>query len=201
MKRTAILLLSLALIFSITACTKADNNSLTNLPKEYSYEDAVSDGLVVFKNSAITSGEAVWDDFLSAVNEGNEASVRLAYYYTLDDQSRYALEYYEDIKDDFPMLFVKDLTFDGSKYTIEGYEDGQMVSGTYTYLMKYEGVPTSENAVFNSYLYYVLVNDDTVTWEDIEQGMLSSQYGAAIDHYRVYSDLAFKCPFTIGPQE
>ena len=34
---------------------------------------------------------------------------------------------------------------------------------------------------------YVLTNDNTVTWEDIVNGMLSSQSGDAIDHYSVYT--------------
>ena len=34
---------------------------------------------------------------------------------------------------------------------------------------------------------YVLTNENTVTWEDIVNGMLSSQSGDAIDHYSVYT--------------
>ena len=199
MKKLLILIMTIALIITVTACTKTDENALSSLPDDYSYDDAVADGLVVFENSSITSGDDVWETFLETVNNGEKTTVRLAYYFTLDDRSEYALDYYEEIKDDFPILFVKDLTFDGSSYTIEGYEDGELISKTYAYLVKYEGEPTSETAVFNSYLYYVLVNDDTLTWEEIEQGLLSSQYGAAIDHYRVYSELSFKCPFTINP--
>mgnify|MGYP000918393669 CR=1 FL=1 len=58
--------------------------------------------------------------------------------------------------------------------------------------MKYEGRPSSETAVFSEYTYYVLVNDNTVSWDDIEHGMLSSRLGDWIDHFKVYSDLIMK---------
>lgn len=58
--------------------------------------------------------------------------------------------------------------------------------------MKYNGHPRSTSALFSEYTYYVLVNDNNVTWDDIKHGMLSSQSGAYIDHYRVYSDLIMK---------
>ena len=197
MKKLLIMIIAAALVFTSAACTKSDENALSNLPEDYSCEDAAADGLVVFENSSLTAGDDVWDAFLDATNSGEKTTVRLAYYYTLDDRSEYALYYYEDYTDDFPLFLVKDLSFDGSSYTLKGYEDGQLVSQTYAYLVKYEGVPTSQTAVFNTFLYYVLVNDDTVTWEEIELGLLSSQFGDEIDHYRVYSELAFKCPFTI----
>ncbi len=192
MKKALVLLLGLCLSLALTACSKSNKPALDQLPDDYSYEDAVADGCVVFENSDVASGQSIWDAFLEKADAGNKASVRLAYYYTLDDPSRYAPEYYEEIKDDYPLLFVTDLTFDGSEYMIEEYEDGAPISRTFKYLMKYEGAPSSKDALYYSYLYYVLVNDDTVTWEDIERGMLSSVFGAAIDHYRVYFDLDFK---------
>lgn len=37
-----------------------------------------------------------------------------------------------------------------------------------TYLVKYTGKPSSESATYSEYTYYVLVNDDTLTWEEIK---------------------------------
>ena len=165
---------------------------LNQLQSDYSLEQAKNDGCVVFEDNDITSGQSEWDAFIKQTGEGKPASIRLAYYYTLGDPSQYAPELYEEIKDDYPMLYVKDLTFDGELYTIEGYEDNQLISKQYQYLMKYEGQPQSSTAIFSNYLYYVLTNDDTVTWGEIEHGLFSSQFGAWIDHYLVYTDLIFK---------
>jgi hypothetical protein len=192
MKKAAVLLLGAALALILTACMKPNGKALESLPTDYGYEDAVADGLVVIKDGDVASGESVWQGFLTSVNNGKKAAVRLAYYYTLDDPSRYAPELYAQIKDDYPKIYVKDLTFDGVQYVIEGYEDGEAVRSAWTHLLKYEGKPTSETALFDSYTYYVLVDDDTLAWDEIMWGMLSSQHDAYIPHFRVYSDLTYK---------
>ena len=47
-------------------------------------------------------------------------------------------------------------------------------------------------ATFTSYVRYVLVNDDKVTWDDIIHGMLSSKFDANIPHSQIYTELVFK---------
>lgn len=190
MKRAAILFFALALL--LAGCSKAPKYTLDKLPADYSLEDAKADHCVVFEDGDVTSGQSIWNDFFKAANKGKTATVRLVMYYTLGDPSRYAPEYYEKIKDDYPLLYLKDLTYNGKSYTIKGYEDGQLITNEYSYLVKYTGKPNSKHASFSKYTYYVLVNDNSVTWDDIEHGMLSSQSGDAIEHYRVYSDLVFK---------
>ena len=199
MKKILTLFLILSLALTMSACSKPDDKALDKLPKDYSYEDAIADGCVLFKNGDVTNGESIWQEFLDTVDNGKKATVRLADYFTIEDPSRYAPELYEEVKDDYPMLFIKDLTFDGSEYVTESYEDGKLISDTYKYLMKYEGAPRSETALYYSYLYYVLVNDDTFTWDEIWKSMLSSQSGAYIPHDLVYSDLEYKSGLTISP--
>ena len=41
---------------------------------------------------------------------------------------------------------------------------------------------------YNGYEHYVLVNDESVTWEQIFNGLISSHYGDGIDHWTVYSE-------------
>ncbi|KNY30305.1 hypothetical protein Bccel_5585 [Pseudobacteroides cellulosolvens ATCC 35603 = DSM 2933] len=162
------------------------------LPADYTLEDAKSGNCVVFENGDITHGQSTWDDFITATDDSKPSIVRLAYYYTLGDPSKYSKDLYQEIKDDYPVLYITDLTFDGKKYIIKGIEDGKLISKEYKYLMKYEGQPKSPTAIFSEYTYYVLVNDNTVTWDDIEHGISSSQFGDYIDHYQVYSDLVLK---------
>lgn len=165
---------------------------LEQLPEDYSLENAKADKCVVYENGDITHGQSIWNGFTTQARKGNAVTVRLAYYYTLDDSSHYSKEYYESIKDDYPVLYVKDLSFDGNKYRLEGFEDSKLYEKEYNYMMKYEGEPRSPSAVFSKYTRYVLVNDNTATWEDIEDGAVSSQSGAYIDNYPVYTDLIWK---------
>lgn len=177
-------------ILLLTACSQDITRvSLNDLSDNYSLDDAKSDNCVTFEDGDITYGQSVWDTFTKKTLNSKPATVRLGFYYTLGDPSRYSKELYEKIKDNYPILYINDLSFDGKKYIIESIEDGKLTSKEYKYLMKYNGHPRSTSALFSEYTYYVLVNDNNVTWDDIEHGMLSSQSGAYIDHYRVYSDL------------
>lgn len=190
MKKSIIILLSI--IFLLTACTKnSAKNSLNQLPKNYDLNDAKNDNCVIFENSDITYGQTVWDDFISATKKGLSATVRLVFYYTFDNFSYYSNGYYKEIKDDYPIINISELSFDGEKYFIKSLEDGKLTSKEYKYLLKYEGKPSSSAALHSEYIYYVLVNDNTITWDDIKHGMFSSKSGDWIDHFVVYSDLKF----------
>ena len=181
------------LIPLLTSCSKKKtSDTLEEIPETYTLEDAKKDGLVVYEDSSITSGQETWDDFIKKCDKKEEASVLLAFYYTIGDASHYSKELYEEIKDEYPILYIQKLFFNGSEYTITWYEDEQLITKTYNYLMKYEGKPRSQTAIFSDYVYYVLINDNSVTWEDIEDGMLSSQLGASIDHIKVYSKYTYK---------
>jgi len=191
MKRiTAFLIL---IICILTAC---ENTSgilpYDQLSKDYTLEDAKDDGCVVYEDLDITSGKAVWDKFIEDTENGKNSTVRIAFYYTLGDPSHYSKEYYEEIKDDYPILYIMDLSYDGEKFTLLRTEEGKDYTDEYRYLVKYTGKPRSDSAAYSGYTYYVLVNDNTLTWEEIENGMVSSQSGAWIDHYLVYSDLTYK---------
>ena len=158
---------------------------LKNISEDYTLEDARIDGCVCFDNGDITEGQKIWDDFVGATNTQEEAIVRLAFYYSLDEE-QCDPEYYESVKDEYPMLYIQELTYKDDSYTIRWFEEGEEIKKTYKYLMKYEGQPESETALYESYLRYVLTNDNTVTWEQIWKGLISSQLGDGIDHKVVY---------------
>lgn len=170
--------------------------SLENLPDNYSLEDARLDGCVCFDNGDVTEGQRIWDEFVDAVNAKKDASVRLAFYYTLDEE-QCDPEYYQSVKDEYPVLFIQDLTFNNGTYTLRWFEDGKEICKNYKYMMRYEGEPKSDTALYESYLRYVLTNANKVTWEQIEKGMISSRIGDAIDHQTVYVDLNYN----VGKQE
>ena len=158
---------------------------LKNISQDYTLEDARIDGCVCFDNGDITEGQKIWDEFVNATNTQDEATVRLAFYYSLDEE-QCDPEYYESVKDEYPVLYIQKLTYKDDSYTIRWFEEGEEIKKTYKYLMKYEGEPESETALYESYLRYVLTNDNTVTWEQIWRGLASSKLGDAIDHQVVY---------------
>lgn len=187
-------LAALACVLLLSGCgwqQPASLPPLEELPAGYGLEQAREDGCVVHENGDIASGQEAWEDFLKASSAGKSASVRLADYYTLDDPSRYDPEYYESIKDDYPMLYVSDLSFDGKTYTVSGLESGERWEQSYSYLKKYEDKAETPGAVYDSYVRYVLVNDDSVTWEQLMHGMYSSQLEAHIPFHSVYTDYIY----------
>ena len=102
------------------------------------------------------------------------------------------------------MLFASELVYDGDGFTtnplhydgngfsesyIEGYDSPPT---TWKYLMRYTGKPSSATALFSDYDRYVLVNDNTVSWEDIERGMYSSQLSDGIPFDEVFCEYTWK---------
>ena len=159
-----------------------------DVPGGYTLDDAKRDHCVVFEDSRVTSGQSEWDNFVSRTEEKKPCYVRLAFYYTLDDQN-ISPEHYEEIKDDYPALYIQDLKFNGSHYQLMSSEDGKHYSDVYSYMKKYTEGPLTSDAKYSEWTRYVPVNDDSVTWGDIFRGMISSQSGASIDHKTVYSDI------------
>ena len=136
---------------------------LEELPADYSLEQAREDGCVVHEDGDIASGHEAWEDFL----------------------------YYESIKDDYPLLFVSGLSFDGKAYTVSGLEDSERWEKTYSHLKRFEDKAETHSAVYDSYIRYVLVNDDTVTWNQLVHGMFSSRFGDSIPFHSVYTDYIY----------
>ena len=83
---------------------------------------------------------------------------------------------------------LRDLSFDGSSYHVNTAEG---VSEDYRYLKHYEvdiKSSDSDKAVLNS---YILINQEDITYHDIEQFLASSiaAEGKKIDFYMVYSHI------------
>ena len=75
-----------------------------------------------------------------------------------------------------------DLSYDGDQFILQG-------SDTYTfwYLKHFTGEKDRPDAAYDSYEYYVLTNDNTVTWEDI----LSHRVDAE-EHWTVYAEFTYR---------
>ncbi len=149
-------------------------------------------GMVVEENGEGTFGQELWQTFYEKTQRGEPASVQIARWYTMDDPSRYAEIYYEVHKEDYPALYIMNLSYDGEYYYF--YHDGENPNylKRYEYLMRYEDrVPKNVSPTKQrTKVYYTLTHDDEVTWNELQWGIFSSRLGDYIDHYTVYSDYA-----------
>ena len=174
----------------VTATEELQNRYLYRYsPAKRSEPDALQkakdDGCAVMEDGYASFGQEIWKTFVETAEKGQKASVQVAHYYTLDEEGS-SREYYQSVKEDYPILYRFHLEFDGETYTLRWIEEETEYVRTYRYLMHYRGDGSdAEEREFEE--RYVLTNDNTVTWEDIVNGMLSSQSGDAIDHYSVYT--------------
>lgn len=161
-------------------------------PSKRSEPDALSqaleEGRVVHMDGYVGNGKDTWQEFIKAATDKKAATVNLAYYYTLD-QKGCSEQYYEAHKEDYPVLYRKELIYDGSCYTLRWTEGNKEYVREYQYLMYYTGEAPAAKADYDTVARYVLTNDDKVSWEELQRGLFSSQLGAYIDHYTVYTEL------------
>lgn len=162
---------------------------LKEVADHYSLEDAKRDGYVIIEDGSVTHGKENWLSFVALTQERTPCKSRVVHYYTLGDPSHYDPEYYESIKDDYPVMYILELEYDGDKFRVSHFEDDKLYQSEFKYLMKCEGEAETNSATYKAYVRYVLVNDDKVTWSDIWRGMISSRFGDYIPHQKIYSEL------------
>ncbi len=171
-----------------TVFTLEGPKDLRSIPSDYTLEQAAADGLVTFLDGSISENEALWQNFLTAVNQGQEARVRTMQCYTLPDADRMDPEYYASIKDTYPLKFYRDIIYDGTVFTLETLENGSVTGKRYQYLRHFTGTaPEGTSPAYDSYEHYVLTNDTEATFDELWKSALSSQFGAYIDHVTVFS--------------
>lgn len=182
-KRGAVIFIIIFCILLSACAAPTPDTSADGVLKQVEKDD-----YVVFENLRLTNGKRTWKRFYDDAMDGEPCSVSLAYYYTLDKETT-SEEYYEAEKDNYPVIYLAELSFDGKEYNIKVWNSDKTELDTdrsYKYLMHYTGEPDSPNARYSTYDYYCLVNDDTVTYKELEWSLLSSQLGDYIDHHRVY---------------
>lgn len=138
---------------------------LESLPADYSLEDATNDNCVVYSDFDVIHGKEFFDSFLANVKYNSPTNVRLVFHYSESSS-----------------VYVQDLYFNGTTYTLRQMDNGVERLDSYKYLMTYTDAEDGSTA----YLRYVLTNDNTVSYSDLVRGLLSSKYGDYIPHATVY---------------
>ncbi len=171
-----------AFLYVYSPSKAADHDQLAKLKTE---------GTVVTEDGTATYGQDTWAKFYEKTQKGKSASVTVAAWYTLDPE-KCDETYYEAYREDYPALYVHNLSFDGEMFSLTWQEQSVQYGRHYRYLMRYD---SSDPSVYSSRapqkrIRYVLTNDNTVTWNNIIRGTASSKLGDYIDHFSIYTENA-----------
>lgn len=171
MKKVIIMIVLIAcMILIFSGCNKTDHNanSLTftfdkegnytgfsNIPTNYTIEDAKEDGYYIIQDAEVVANEKVWNNFIEKSKEKENSSVRIVEYFTEDKESPYFLD-----------LFYNQ----GYYYLFDSSADNKEKS-PYLYLLTLEGMfgnPEKKSGVV------VLSNDNTLTFDMVMKSLTSS---------------------------
>jgi hypothetical protein len=171
--------------------TRSKTNSyniveLSNIADDFSLQDAKDAGMLVLENMTITSGLNQWNEFYENAASGRSDEVMIAKYYEIGNESQYSPELYEEIKDDYPILYVFSLKYDGSVYTLSYYEDSKLYTYDYPYMIERVGHLSPTAAVAEH--FFALVNDKELSYHDIKWSMLSSNLADKVDYRDVFAE-------------
>lgn len=157
----------------------------TVLKPEQALSKAKEAGFTVFEDHRLVAGAERWLDFYEASKRGEFSSVLIASYITEGPEDADG----EPVNRDYPRLYFNELVYDGKYYRLRDKQSdlAETFDQSYTCLNHYVG-DFPEGSEYKSYDYYVLCDQEDVSWKDIEKSMLSSHWGAAIRHEIVYMD-------------
>ncbi|MBQ8496156.1 MAG: hypothetical protein IJ489_01710 [Clostridia bacterium] len=149
---------------------------ISALPQNFSLSDAKDCGIAVHENGHVTAGQETFAYFLEQTEKGKPCTIYIGNYYTLLAPSHYDPDYYESIKDDYPVLYISELTFDGKHYIHTQYDNGKKIVQTYAYLVpSYKPADAKKpNDSERSTLVYMLSDDPNGSFNDWMRAITSS---------------------------
>lgn len=139
-----------------------------SLPSRYTLEMAQNSGCYVTSDSEVVANGGLWDDFLEASSQGKTASLRMAKFYSEHGSNPF-----------FTDLFYKEgyyYLFDSSAKDLSGKPFKHLLT-----LKGKFGNPLRDSGII------VLANDNSLTFDLIMSGMLSSnlEYIKSIPEYQL----------------
>lgn len=148
----------------------AEWKPLEELRENYTIEQAIADGCVVFDGYTLLSDEdeAIWYDFYHKTCEGEPAAVRVYQAY-LDDGNDYC---------------VKELVYDGEKYLLQYYDKTGDTGREFLFQSEYQYLVISPYAWRDTHINsYILADSEKVTYRDYVARMASSSFPPKDDIY------------------
>lgn len=173
-KKPFLTLILLVLAICLCACsemTKTEDDlpdyiDFDQLTEGYGVENAADDDCVVFVDSKLISGENVWKAFMTKVEKKQSCCVRIAYYNSAEG-----------------FFSLRDLSYEDSYFCVNTSEG---LSGEYKYMNHYEIDIKSNDSDYSVMDCYILVNQENVTYDNIEKTLASSFPDGGVDYYTVY---------------
>ena len=159
------------------AVESAPNSTITNSAHEASAsteqftEELVrgNQDCVIFENSDVISGQALWDEFIENTHNLWQCSINLSFR-NIDTTHEYVLYY------------------DGLSYTLTLFEGDEEIVRSYKYLKQYFSGAT---------IMYILLDDYHLTMDQIWSMGTASDFGDSVPVYRlliIYSDYVYTPP-------
>ncbi len=133
-------------------------------PASEIYEEAKKGGFVVFRDDFVVAGEELWNDFYSKAMNGDKASVHIVYYYPSRSATFITT-----------IVYRSGIFEQKSESRVGGYSN--FLYSNYKYIIKYEGEPIDKDSAIHGHEeVYILVNDDTLTYQKIKESTESLNY-------------------------
>lgn len=128
------------------------------------YTEAKSGNFVVFNDAFITAGDEIWNSFYDKCSQGTPAAINIVNYYP----SRSA-------------IFLTTIVYNGDQFVqyTEARSGGysNFLYSKYKHIIKYDGEPLDkESAIHRREEVYILVNDQTLTYQKIKESTESINY-------------------------
>lgn len=140
---------------------------LEELPEVYSAEQAMIDGCFVTEDGIARQNQEVFHAFAENSWNGIPSVIRL-----------YNCHYGDTFQ-----WSAMDLSFDGSVYTLTGPEN----TYTFQYLKHFTGEKAWVEADHDAFEYYILMNEDVASWQDIQNGKLDHMDA----HWTIYAEFLY----------
>ena len=189
MKRFLAAVMIFAIALAVCSC-RAVSPSYVNVFDSVCSPDeglalAKRENAVVFENYKVTAGQDVWYAFYERASSGKDVSVVLARLFeNLPEDSNLDGAAGSGLK----KLYFYKIDYDGKEFTAEVRDSSLKESEgvqKYKYLLHFEGEVETQSR-YSSYDVYVLADDQSLTWKDIQKSMFSSHSDDHVKHKVIY---------------
>ena len=134
-----------------------DYIDLETAAETYTLKDAKAAGYVVIDRLKVTAGQNAWEDFVRCTEQGKPAKIRVACVRgSAKDDSGYVSS-------------LTEVEFDSEKYIKRNWndDDDKIQEHVYKYMLRFEEDPPRPMPSYVSVIYWVLTDDDALTWDHI----------------------------------
>lgn len=167
-KTIPVMLILIMCLFFTSGCQSSPNSNDIGSDIDFKQNtehnlSLMNEPYAVWGNDKMIFGNNNWKNFIDSVKDGNYTKIKLAFFYDYPERQG---------------LYTRDISYDNDMFVIKTIDNGKMNIKEYSYMKIYEENVMDANTKLT---YYVLTNDNTLTWDVIKQSVFSSTLTQAID--------------------